>query len=77
MGKPTWLIQHIQGYGFKYEREKKSQLTFWNGEKFIFLPKGKRKLHEAHVRDILKNKCKMTDKEIAAFIKEHRKNIHS
>ena len=77
MGSPVWLIRHIETYGFKYDCEKKKQVTYWDGKKYIFLPKGRTKLHERHVRDILKNKCNMTPKEIEKFIEKNRANIHS
>ena len=43
MGSPVWLIRHIETDGFKYDREKKKQVTYWDGKKYIFLPKGRSK----------------------------------
>ena len=77
MGRPNWMIVFIKTYGFAFRNETKKQLVYRNGEELILLPKGKTKLHESFVRDILKSRIRLSGVKIAEFVDKNRQNIHS
>ena len=74
MGYPKWIINHIESCGFAYDKERLHQKSFWNGEDYVYIPKGRSKLNRSHVLEILR-KCKMDEEAITHFLEKHKDNI--